>query len=52
MYAHLAQVLYLHVNDGIWQTELWYAVFQHTANLMQRLKHIYVITLLHHIASK
>ena len=52
MNAHLGQVLNLHVNDGIGQTELGDTIFQHAANLVKRLEHIHVVALLHHVAGE
>ena len=52
MDAHLREVLYLHVDNLVGQTELRDAVFQHTANLVQGLEDIDIIAFLHHIACK
>ena len=51
-YAHLLQILYLYVNDAVWQTELWNTIFQHTANLVQCLEYMYLVALLHHVTGK
>ena len=50
--THLAQVVYFHVHDSVGQAEFRNAVFQNTAYLVQRLKYVYVVTFLHHIARK
>ena len=52
MYPHLGQVLDLHVHNLVGQAELGNAVFQHAANLMQRLEYIDVVAFLHHVAGE
>ena len=52
MNTHLAEVLYLNVHDSVRQTELWNTIFQHTADFVESLEDINVITLLHHITSE
>ena len=52
MNTHLAEVLYLDVNNGVRQTELRNTIFEHTANLVQSLEYVNVVALLHHIASE
>ena len=50
--AHLAQVVYFHVNNLVWQTELGDTVFQYAANLVQSLEHVDIVAVLHHVAGK
>ena len=50
--THLSQILDFYIYNLVWQTELGDTVLQHTTDFVQCLKYIYVITFLHHIASK
>ena len=52
MNTHLGEVLDLHVNNLVGQTELGDTIFQHTTDLMEGLKHIHVVTFLHHVTGK
>ena len=52
MNALAAQRLYLGVHDAVWQPELRYAVFQHSAYLVQSLKHVDLEAFLHHVAGE
>ena len=50
--AHLAQTVYLEVDDGVGQTELGDAILEHAANLVECLKDGDIVAALDHIASK
>ena len=52
VYAHLAQVFYLHVDNLVGQAEFGYAILQHTANLMKGLEDVDVVAQLGHVACK
>ena len=52
LYAERTQTVYLDIHDAVGQTELRNTVFEHTAYLMQRLKHMHLVAVLGHIAGK
>ena len=52
MHAHAAQVVNLYVDNPVGQPELRYAILQHSANLVESLKHVDIIALLGHVARK
>ena len=50
--THLGEVVNLHVDNLIWQAELRNTILQHTADLVQSLEDVHIVTLLYHIASE
>ena len=52
VYAHLSEVLYLHVYNLVWQTEFRDAIFEYTSNLVQSLEYEHVVALLSHVSGE
>ena len=52
MHAFPAQGVDLRIHDAVRQTELWDAIFQYAADLMQRLEDIDLEAFLHHVAGE
>ena len=50
--THLGKVLDFHIYNLVRQTELRNTIFQHTTNLMESLKYVDIVALLHHITCK
>ena len=50
LYAHLFEVVYFNIDDGVGKTEFGDAIFEYTANLMQRLEYGYIVSCLCHVS--
>ena len=50
--SRTAQAVQLGIDNGVWQTEFGYAVFQHAANFVQSLEYVHLKAAFCHIACK